>query len=170
MYLEVTVRPERKADLDGINETISSAFLNHPHSNHKEHLIVSDLRESLSLDVSLVADVDDEVIGHIAFSKVMINGQDLSWYGLAPVSVHPKFQNSGVGSKLIRQGLETIKELGAKGCVLLGEPQYYERFGFKANASLILDGVRPEYFLTLSFSGPLPSGKVGYNIAFANNG
>lgn len=170
MILEVSVRPENSNDSEVINRVILSAFENHPHSNQKEQFIVSQLRDDSALDVSLVAVYEGKVIGHIAFSKVKINGSECSWYGLAPVSVSPVYQKSGVGSQLIKKGIEVIKEKGAEGCVLLGEPEYYERFGFKAVSSLVLEGVPPEYFLTFSFKEPTPVGKVEYHQAFADNG
>ena len=170
MFLEVNVRPENTNDLETIENLISSAFENHPYSNHKEQFIVSQLRVSSALSVSIVAEHDEKIIGHIAFSAVKINGEECSWYGLAPVSVVPEQQKSGVGSQLIKAGLEAIKHKGAKGCVLLGEPEYYEKFGFRAVDSLVLEGVPPEFFLCLSFDEVIPSGKVEYHQAFADNG
>ena len=185
MFLKVNIRPENRQDSEAINEVIRSAFENHPYSNHKEQFIVDQLRADAALSVSLVAEYEGNVIGHIAFSKVKIGSKECFWYGLAPVSVSPEYQKSGVGSQLIKAGIEAIKQQGARGCVLLGDPDYYERFGFKANDSLTLEGVPPEFFLSLSFtealpsgklpsgklpSGKLPTGKVDYHQAFADNG
>ncbi|RLV57684.1 N-acetyltransferase [Parashewanella curva] len=147
-----------------INKVISAAFENHPYSNQKEHYIVSQLRDDSALDVSLVAIYQGEVIGHIAFSTVKINGNEYSWYGLAPVAVSPLYQKSGVGSKLIKKGTDVIKQKGAEGCFLLGEPNYYERFGFKAMSALVLEGVPPEYFLALSFEGLMRPRNSGHQI------
>ncbi|WP_218938243.1 GNAT family N-acetyltransferase [Parashewanella tropica] len=170
MILEVSVRPENSNDSKAINKVISAAFDHHPHSNQKEQCIVSQLRDNSALDVSLVAVYEGVIIGHIAFSKVKINGNECSWYGLGPVAVSPVYQNYGVGSKLIKEGIKAIIEKGAEGCVLLGEPEYYERFGFKASSSLVLDGVPPEYFLVLSFKKYTHAGKVEYHQAFVDNG
>ena len=169
MFLKVNIRPENSKDSNTISEVISTAFKNHQYSNHKEQLIVEQLRESSALSVSLVAEYKGKLIGHIAFSKVKIGGQENSWYGLAPVSVIPEYQKSGVGSQLVNAGLEAIKVKGAEGCVLLGEPEYYKRFGFKAIDSLTLEGVPPEFFLSLNFRGKIPIGKVSYHHAFQDN-
>ena len=170
MFLEVNIRSESIHDSEAIDNVISVAFENHPYSNHKEQFIVSQLRADSALSVSLVAEYEGKVVGHIAFSKVKISDKECSWYGLAPVSVYPEYQKSGIGSQLINAGLEAIKLQGAKGCVLLGEPDYYKRFGFEADKSLVLSGVPPEFFLGLSFGEHTPSGKVEYHQAFANNG
>jgi len=169
MLLDVNVRSERSHDVKQIESIISSAFEKHQYSNHKEQFIVSQLRDDSALSVSLVAEYKEKIIGHIAFSNVKINNVDCSWYGLAPVSVCPEYQNSGVGSQLIYAGLEAIKKAGAKGCVLLGEPAYYQRFGFKAVDALILEGVPAEFFLSLNFDEFTPSGKVEYHQAFQDN-
>jgi len=161
------IRPETTKDISRINEIIQSAFKAHPYSNQKEHLLLADLRINHALSLSLVAELNNIVVGHIAFSKVTINNQDLNWYGLAPVSVDPDYQNQGVGCALIKTGLEKLKNVNAKGCVLLGEPEYYNRFGFKQDVDLILADVPAEYFLALSFvNQTTPSGEVKYNPVF----
>ena len=95
-----------------------------------------------------------------------INNQFSGWYGLAPVSVLPSNQNQGIGSKLVKAGLLQLKQLDAKGCVLLGEPSYYKRFGFSPHSGLVLEGVPPEYFQALPFRSGIPKGSVKYHAAF----
>jgi putative acetyltransferase len=125
------------------------------------------LREAGTLSLSLVAEVDNKVVGHVAFSVVTINGEDIGWYGLGPVSVSPELQNQGIGSKLIKEGLSIIKTKGAKGCVLEGSPEYYQRFGFKAYPGLFYEGApAPEYFMALPFYDDIPKGKVEFHKAF----
>ncbi|HEX6981550.1 MAG TPA: N-acetyltransferase [Balneolaceae bacterium] len=171
MINEIIVRAEQQKDLRQINQIIKSAFQKHPHSNQKEHLLVSDLRKNGALTVSLVAESDKNILGHIAFSEVtIINGKNHSWYGLAPVSVDPGYQNQGVGSKLVREGLNELKSMGAKGCVLVGEPDYYGRFGFRQYEELTLEGIPSEFFLALPFYQKVPSGCVDYHKVFAKYG
>jgi len=167
---DITVRPENRDDTASIEKIISSTFRDHPQSNQKEHFLVADLRNQGALTLSLVAVLSYKVVGHIAFSEVTINGKRQSWYGLAPVAVAPDDQKRGIGTKLITEGLAAIKKNGARGCVLLGEPEYYNRFGFTANAALTLPDVPPEFFLALSFCRNIPSGVVAYHKAFAANG
>jgi len=170
MIRQLNIRPENESDISRIEYIIISAFRTHPHSNHKEHFLVTILRNQGALSVSLVAESEEKLVGHIAFSEVTINGENQLWYGLAPVSVDPEYQNRGIGSKLIYAGLEAIKKLGAKGCVLLGEPDYYGQFGFKSNEKLWLADVPPEYFLTLLFVNEVASGRVEYHKAFTEYG
>ncbi|WNC72342.1 N-acetyltransferase [Thalassotalea psychrophila] len=167
MTHNINIRPERIDDINDIEKITIEAFKNHPHSNQTEHEIVARLRDDNALSVSLVAEVNNVVVGHIAFSKVKINNEFIQWYGLAPVSVKAEYQNQGVGSQLILSGLNVIGELNAKGCVLLGEPEYYNRFGFKAFEGLVFKGVPPEYFLSLLLSGDMPNGNIEYHKAFS---
>lgn len=170
MKPEINIRPEQNSDIPQIFNLIKSAFETTSYSNQKEHLLVDALREAGALELSLVAELKGEIVGYIAFSEVTINHKKCSWFGLAPVSVHPDYQKRGVGSKLILEGLDRIKKSGAKGCVLLGEPEFYNRFGFKQLDQLKLEGVPPEYFLGLTFQNDIPSGNVNYHEAFAEYG
>lgn len=162
----LTIRPETKNDERDIANVIALAFADHPMSNGEEVGMVARLRDDDALTLSLVAVSDDAIVGHIAFSAVTIDGKFCGWYGLAPVSVSPQRQHQGVGSALINEGLAQLQQLGAKGCVLLGEPDYYGKFGFEAVADLVLAGVPPEYFQALSFGDHMPSGTVKYHAAF----
>jgi putative acetyltransferase len=128
--------------------------------------LVEKLRETGALSISLVAEVDGKVVGHIAFSPVSIQGEQSNWYGLAPVSVLPAYQRQGIGGMLIQAGLAELHKMGAAGCVLLGEPAYYGRLGFAPVEGLTLAGVPPEYFLTLPFSEEKIQGEVAYHKAF----
>jgi putative acetyltransferase len=94
-----------------------------------------------------VAEIDDKIVGHIAFSPITISDNTTDWYGLGPVSVKPDFQNKGIGKALINKGLSLLKERGAKGCTLFGDPNYYKHFGFKNYPELIYKGIPQEVFL-----------------------
>lgn len=167
MKQNINVRVECHEDISAIEKITIEAFDGHPHSEQTEYKIVAALREDDALSISLVAEVNSEIVGHIAFSKIEINNEFIGWYGLAPVSVKPEFQNQGVGSQLILSGLTKLKNMNANGCVLLGEPNYYGRFGFKAFNGLVYEGVPPEYFQALLFNGEMPVGKVEYHKAFS---
>ena len=168
--MDVLIRSERPADIDAIDQVTNAAFAGKPYSDQTEGLIVKRLREAGALTVSLVAEVDGKVVGHVAFSLVTINGKNLNWYGLGPISVAPELQKQGIGSKLINEGLSAIRALGAQGCVLEGSPVYYQRFGFKAYPGLIYEGApAPEYFMALPFYEDVPEGKVEFHKAFYIN-
>lgn len=164
--MNVRIRPEMAADFPAIEAVTASAFFEAPHTSHTEQFIVNALRRAGELSVSLVAELDGEVIGHVAASVVNIADGAPGWFGLAPVSVLPRHQGHGVGSRLVREALEVLRERGAAGCVVLGEPRYYGRFGFRAEPGLVLPGVPPEYFLALSFGRSPPRGTVRFHEAF----
>ena len=164
--MNLTIRKEANRDVKAIRQVVAAAFENHPQSNQTEHLLVERLREAGALTISLVAEVEGHVVGHIAFSPVTIAGRECQWYGLGPVSVLPEFQMEGIGTQLIKAGMSKLRELRAVGCVLLGEPEYYGRFGFAVRDGLTLPSVPPEYFLALPFTKDEIQGTVAYHESF----
>lgn len=161
------IRDEAINDRDKIRACVTLAFAEVLHSQQTENAIIDGLRDANALTLALVAEKDDAIVGYIAFSKVLIAGKDLNWHGLGPVAVEPKHQRMGIGQQLIRAGLTRLREMNAAGCVLLGEPEYYARFGFRNYPHLSLDGVPQQYFQAVSFIGlSIPSGEVTYHDAF----
>lgn len=165
------VRPEQPADAPAISTVIAAAFENHPHSNQTEHQVVEALRKAEAMPISLVAVDGGSVIGHVAFSTVTIGGEDHGWLGLGPVAVRPDRQRREVGTSLILSGLDDAREAGFRGCVVLGDPNYYRRFGFAPDARLVLEGFPQEHFMALPFGEfNAPTGKVAYHPAFSSCG
>ena len=170
MMDKVLIRSETGADTIAIANVTAAAFKTLAISNHTEQFIISSLRAAKALAVSLVAELDGVVVGHIAFSPVTISDASTDWYGLGPVSVLPKFQRKGIGSALIREGLARLKELGARDCCLVGHPEYYTRFGFQNVRGLVHEGVPEEVFFALSFDGHTPQGTVEFHTGFKADG
>lgn len=168
--MNIIIRGEMPADIKRIGEVTESAFRDAPYASHTEQFIVKSLREAKALSISLVAEADGTVIGHVALSLVCVSDGAANWYGLGPISVLPEYQGQGVGSKLMEEALAEIETKGAAGCVLLGDPFYYGRFGFKAVEGLVLPGVPPEYFQALSFGDSFAQGEVTYHEAFSARG
>ena len=160
------IRPERPGDEDAIAKVIEAAFALAEHRDGTEPQIVENLRNAGALTLSIVAVEHGSVVGHVAFSPVTIDGEDLGWFGLGPVAILPDQQGNGFGSALVREGLTRLQNAGAAGCVLVGEPAYYGRFGFAADEGLAFPGLPPEYFQVQSFGGELPTGTVAYHPAF----
>lgn len=158
--------PEHPNDIANIKAVVTAAFAPVTYSDGTEPAIVEMLRDTAALTLSLVAEQDGEILGHIAFSAVTIDGKSGLWFGLGPVAVLPDHQRTGIGSALINAGLSQLKDLGAQGCVLLGNPAYYERFGFRKTPSLTFADSPAEYFLALAFTDDIPSGVVTYHKAF----
>lgn len=165
--MNIIIRKEQSDDVERIHEVTVAAFLDAPHTDHREQFIVQALRDSGALSVSIVAEDDGDIVGHLALSLVLISDKSDNWYGLGPISVVPSKQGKGIGSKLMKAAISELKQLSAKGCVLLGNPDYYHRFGFKPISGLILPGVPQEYFQALVFQGSLPQGSVTYHAAFS---
>ncbi|RQZ25235.1 N-acetyltransferase [Burkholderia sp. Bp9017] len=167
----VTLRDERASDVGAIGRVIVAAFADEPQQGQFERRIVDALRAEGALSVSLVAERDERVIGHVAFSPVSIGGAQAAsqqWYGLAPLAVRPDCWRQSVGAGLVRTGLDALRRLGARGCVVLGDPAYYARFGFAPFDGLEFAHALPGHFLALSFdeTAPRPSGDVRYHGAF----
>jgi putative acetyltransferase len=168
--MSATIRPERPGDEAAIADVTRQAFESHPYSHQTEHFIIDALRRAGALSVSLVAVRAGEVVGHIAFSPVVIENGSSGWYGLGPVSVLPALQRKGIGRALVEHGLAELGQLGATGCVLVGDPVFYARFGFANTAALMLDGVPQEFFLALPLGASSARGKVKFHAAFDARG
>lgn len=168
--MPLQLRHETPDDIAAIEAVTAAAFANAPHTSHTEQLIVRALRAANELTLSIVAEEHGQVVGHVALSPVMITDpqgrQAEGWYGLGPISVLPPRQGQGIGSRLMEQALSELRAMRAAGCVLLGDPEYYARFGFQAHAGLQLPGVPLGYFMALALHGPAPEGIAHYSDAF----
>lgn len=154
---------ERPGDVPAIWTLVRAAFTGGGHESD----IVERLRGENALTLSLVAIEQGEIVGHIAFSPIRVEGRDEGWLGLGPLAVRPDRQRSGIGSTLVRHGLALIEDMGASGCMLLGSPVYYGRFGFTAEPGLTLPGFPPHHFQCLPFGEQkVPQGKAAFHTAF----
>jgi len=168
--MTTTIRPEAPSDEDAIERVTRQAFLSHPYSHQTEQFIICALRADHALSVALVAEDAGRVVGHIAFSPVTISDGASGWYGLGPISVEPKLQHRGIGRTLMERGLAELRKIGANGCLLVGDPAFYTRFGFANNPALVLEGVPQEFFLALSLGASSACGNVQFHPAFQANG
>jgi putative acetyltransferase len=164
------IRNETSSDIAAINDVTIAAFTYLAISNHTEQFIINALRKANALTISLVAEIDGQVAGHIAFSPVTISDGAKGWYGLGPVSVLPAYQKKGIGKSLIREGLSLLNKSGGQGCVLVGHPDYYKRLGFRNIPELVFEGVPPEVFFALPFTEKIPKGIVAFHEGFSAQG
>ena len=162
----LTIRDETPADAEAICAVTRAAFEPLEISNDTEHLIVDALRKAGALTVSLVAEVDGHVVGHVAVSPVKVSDGTEGWFGLGPVSVRPEFQRKGIGGALIEHGVSRLRAMGARGCCLVGHPGYYGRFGFRNVRGFGVEGVPAEVFFALAFGGRVPEGLAVFHDAF----
>jgi predicted N-acetyltransferase YhbS len=165
--LSVSCRPERPGDVDTIRQVTIDAFRDMPYADGTEHLIVDALRKQGELVVSVVAESGGELVGHAAASAVTVTDGAAGWFGLGPVSVTPAAQRRGVGSAVVRAVLERLRRQGASGCVVVGDPAYYARFGFATTPSMAFPDVPAEDFMVLTLRPPTPTGIVTFSSAFS---
>ena len=160
------IRKELISDINAISDVTIAAFKTLAISQNTEQFIINALRSANALTISLVAEIENEIVGHIAFSPVTISDGSLDWHGLGPLSVLPRLHKQGIGKSLVYEGLSLLRNLGSKGCVLVGDPNYYKRFGFKNYPQLIHVGIPQEVFLALPFNEEVPEGTVEFHKAF----
>jgi predicted N-acetyltransferase YhbS len=162
----IRLRAEGPGDEQAIYSLTEAAFREMKFSDGDEQDLVNRLRDDGDLTLSLVVEENGAILGHIAFSPVTISDGSREWFGLGPVSVEPARQGEGTGSMLVNAGLDALRARNARGCVLLGDPAYYFRFGFRHDPQLKFPGPPPEYFQFLLIDGAMPSGEVRYSPAF----
>jgi putative acetyltransferase len=168
--MDIVIRNETESDIKIISEITKAAFESLAISHHTEQFIVDALRDANALSVSLVAVAGNRVVGHIAFSPVTISDGSSGWYGLGPISVLPELHKQGIGKSLMQEGLDRLRSMGAKGCILVGDPGFYERFGFRSPKKLFIEGVPQQFVLALPLDDGSASGNVVFHKAFAATG
>ncbi|MEW6290855.1 MAG: N-acetyltransferase [Thermodesulfobacteriota bacterium] len=161
------IRPETPTDIEAIDILTIAAFKNHPISHQTEQFIIKALRAAHALTLSLVVEIDGQVVGHIAFSPVAISDGSPNWHGLGPISVLPAYQRQGIGKALMQEGLSRLKALGSNGCALVGDPGFYQRFGFRNIPGFIHEGIPQEVFLALPLAEKIPQGTVVFHQGFS---
>lgn len=162
----ISLRPGAPADAPLIHALTNAAFRGTAHGNGMEAEIIAGLRAAGDLSLSLVAEDGTAIVGHIAISPVTISDGSQHWFGLGPVSVTPDLQRQGIGFRLVTRAIADMRAQGAHGLVLLGDPEYYGRFGFVSDPALAYPGPPAGYFQHLLMAGEMPRGTVRYAPAF----
>ena len=168
MSLAYSIRPEAPGDERPIHDLVKRAFAPMPFANGDEQDLVDTLRERGELALSLVAlDPAGAIIGQVAFSPATIDHAQCGWFQMAPVAVCPAVQHRGIGSALIREGIEQLRRSGANGVAVVGNPAYYERFGFAVTPDLVpLSDHDAPFFRAMRLEGSPPAGTLRYASAF----
>jgi len=148
MKQEINIRKETPEDYSRVIGLTEKAFESLEISDHNEGKLVDKLRKAPAFidELSLVAELNGQVVGHILFTPIVIDNGEQQFHSLvlAPVSVLPEFQKMGIGGQLIRAGHQKAKELGFQSAILLGHPEYYPRFGYKPASTW---GIKTHYEL-----------------------
>ena len=163
------IRPEVDDDVLTIREITAAAFEHMTYAAGDEPELIDTLRSASRLYLSLVAELEGQVVGHIAFSRATASNASGDWFALGPVSVLPSHQKKGIGSALIESGITNLASEHAAGCILTGDPGYYTRFGFVLAPELTPPGEPIEFFQIKLINGPKPSGKIHFDPAFGSD-
>jgi len=166
MTIDIQIRPERPADAIDIRRVTEQAFAGRSYSSGTEHDIVDALRENRALAISLVAEHEGKVVGHAAFSPANPEDGTPGWYTLGPVSVFPDVQRQGIGRALISAGIAGLREQGASGCIVVGDTNYYSRFGFVTSPEHSPISELKPHFMILSFTSHVPVGVIQFHRVF----
>ncbi|WP_147821316.1 GNAT family N-acetyltransferase [Salidesulfovibrio onnuriiensis] len=166
----MNIRTETRNDHIAISRLHYAAFKGHPQhepgAEPVEHRIVELLRDSGALNLSLVAELGGKLAGHVAMSEVHLKAEYEGWYLLGPIGVLPEHQYEGVGSALMRETIARMRHQNAAGIVLVGDPGFYSRFGFRSYAELSCPGVPALNVLALPFGLTKPEGSIAPHPAF----
>ena len=161
------IRAEAPGDAAPIHNIIEAAFAGKPYADGDEQDLVDVLREVGALTLSLVAEVDGEIVGHIGFSPASPTATGQTWFALGPVAVKPELQGTGIGTLLIEHGLDLLRERHADGCILTGDPAYYRRFGFSLSPKHSPESEPEAYFMVKRLgASDLPEGPIHFHDAF----
>lgn len=163
----IAVRGAIATDQVAIDWVLQTAFAHHPYSDHREHRQVQELRRLGVLTLELVAVHRGAIAGYGAFSRVRLAGAPGPWYGLAPLGVAPPHQRRGLGTQLVKTGLAQLQQRGALGCIVLGDPRYYGRFGFRPWGGLTYGLAPPNTVMAVALGAAVPRGAVTFHPAFA---
>ena len=157
------LRGERPEDVQSIYELTKLAFESMPFSDGSEADRLNILRADEDLELSIIAVAEGKIVGHIAFSPVFLNQKFDHWFGLGSVSVWPELQKQSIGKTLIENGLSLLKDKNAKGCILIGNPDYCHRFGFIGDGRIRYRDYSQDIVQWLKFGKETPSALLTFS-------
>jgi putative acetyltransferase len=164
--MDLIIRPESTADHAAIYDLTKRAFAPMPYAGGDEQDLIEKLRDAGALALSLVAEEDGVIVGQVTFSPAFAADGSLGWYALGPVSAEPELKHQGIGGQLIRAGIEWLRKQDAAGCVLVGNPVYYSRFGFRLFPELAPQGHPAEFFQILPLRVAEPKAVIAFHPLF----
>jgi len=163
---DLTIRPEKPEDREAIWQLTKDAFTGRPYAGGDEQDVIDRLRAAGALAVSLVAMDGDTLVGQASFSPAEISSDEGTWFALGPISVAPDRQGRGIGGKLIEAGVEAIRKMGASGCILTGDPNYYSRHGFVLAPDHCPANEPAEFFMLRPITEQAARGHFAFHPAF----
>ncbi|MEL1252010.1 GNAT family N-acetyltransferase [Aurantiacibacter gilvus] len=161
-----TIREERTGDEEAIRSVVDAAFEGLPYSDGDEADMIDRLRRDGDLLLSLVAVEDGEVIGQVAYSAAGLSNGEEGWMVVGPIAVSPAHQGKGIGRALMEAGEAAMRERGAKGITVFGDPALYGRFGYRQYTPMTQAGELGEYLQVKSFGAEIPAAEIRYAPGF----
>lgn len=160
------VRHENKLDQNAIAELTKRAFAPMEYSDGDEQDMIDRLRKSGRLSLSLLVEHQGVLVGHVAFARMLTSNRPTDWYSLGPIAVEPHLQRRHIGTALIHAGLDQLRSIGALGCVLVGDPHYYLRFGFVVMPKFAPERQPATHFMVNAFQDSEPPSGFDFDTAF----
>ncbi|MCW1967660.1 MAG: N-acetyltransferase [Anaerolineae bacterium] len=160
------IRPETPHDIDAIYELTRTAFAPMSFSDKTEHLIVNALREQGALTLSLVAEHEGQVVGHVAFSPATISDGSTGWFALGPISVSPLLQRRGIGRQLVAHGLAALRQLGGPAPWPSATPAILQRYGFLPSPARFYSPFPAVHFRIYPLRPHTSRGEISFHTAF----
>lgn len=164
--MTLTVRPERDDDRHAVHDVTQRAFAPMSYAGGNEQDLINRFRDAGALAASLVAQYDGHVVGQLTLTPATAADSSAGWFAMGPVAVAPEMQGMGIGAALIRAGIDWLHDHAAAGCVLVGNPAYYSRFGFRRAPQLCPPGQPADYFQILPIGTAEPTSVVAFHPLF----
>jgi putative acetyltransferase len=161
-----TIRPETEADHAAIRDLTQRAFAPMPFADGNDHVLTDRFRAAGVLNMSLVAIEDGSIVGHVAVTPAAHTSGETGWFALGPISVEPARQRQGIGSQLIAAVKDWLVAQSARGCILMGDTNYYPRHGFMPSPAHAPETELAEYFMVLNLAGHIPEGAFKFHPGF----
>ncbi|MEM8919215.1 MAG: N-acetyltransferase [Pseudomonadota bacterium] len=166
----ISIRGEKKSDEAMIYEITTRAFAPMPFSDGNEQDLIDRFRKSGALEISLVAELEDAIVGQVTFTRAFAADGSPGWYALGPVAVEPELQGQRIGEELIEAGLAELRKRAAAGCILVGNPDYYRRFGFRGFPELRPERQPAEFYQILPLDVAEPDVVIEFHPLFYADG
>ena len=166
MTAPYSIRPEEPCDHAAIYDLTKRAFAPMPFAGGDEQDLIDALRRAGALTLSLVAERQSAIVGHVALSPVTHESSEDGWFGLGPISVEPALQRKGIGGALLAEAKGLLKARQARGIILVGDPAYYSRHGFPPAPEHAPENEPARYFMAAAFDAPPPAGRFRFHPAF----
>jgi putative acetyltransferase len=164
--MKLLIRPEEPRDFAAISDLIQRAFAPMPFADGNEQDLPNKFRAAGVLSLSLVAEMDDKIAGHVALTPATHESGVAGWFGLGPLAVEPDLQRTGIGTALIAEAKAWLALRGAAGCIVMGDTNYYPRHGFLPAPQSAPVNEPAQYFMVLEINGAAPRGRFSFHPSF----